>query len=327
MIDSQPQLRVAEHVLSVLGLPDAAGLFLDRCQVDTPLSLVRQVWQTVAEARPRVGSVVDFGAGDGRFAEYGRYTKYIGYEIDPSRSGSRKLPPNARIVNACAFSKDVSGATVAIGNPPFVRNQDLPEGWRQQAAEKIQRRLGIKVSGLANAWQYFFLLSLASTVPDGLVVLVLPYEWVSRPSSKALRDFIRRKRWAVKVYRLDDETFDHVLTTSSITVVDKATGDGSWQYFREGRDGFARMRSPTGGKHKLLPYLRSKQALFRARRGLSPGTQIPRVDRVRARTMWSANRNRCRSVRHQSAWYTFFRPGAGRAHIQVRFSDAAGSAG
>ena len=156
--------------------------------------------------------------------------------------------------------------------------------------------MGIKVSGLANAWQYFFLLSLASTVPDGLVVLVLPLQWVSRPSSKALRDFIRRKRWAVKVYRLDDETFDHVLTTSSITVVDKATGDGSWQYFREGRDGFARMRSPTSRKREFASLsafkasavqskarLKSWHAEFlvlteyeRARCGLRIGTDVVR---------------------------------------------------
>jgi hypothetical protein len=274
MNDLAPRFRATDDALSALGMSAIATLYLDRCQVDTPHPLVQKVWDVVNEMRVGFEKVVDFGSGDARFAKYGRYESYVGYEIDPLRCSLNDLPGHAEIVNACAFSEDIHDADLCIGNPPYVRNQDLPEGWRQSAAATVARRTGVKISGLANAWQYFFLLSLASTHDQGLVALVIPFEWVSRPSSKALRDYINSNGWGVNVYRLQDKTFDRVLTTSAITVIDKAVRGGVWRYHRENKDGsFSRMRSPTGGKHKLLSYDCPAGAPLVAKRGLSPGTQ------------------------------------------------------
>lgn len=262
------------NALAVLGLPSVANLYLDRCQVDTPPALVETVWQLVHERRKSAGLVVDYGAGDARFAHRGEYREYLGFEIDHSRYEPTTLPLNAHIVNACAFSQEVTDADVCIGNPPYVRNQDLPLGWRQEASASIQRRTNVRISGLANAWQYFFMLSLASTSAEGLVAIVIPFEWVSRPSSAAMRDYIRQNGWDVSVYRLADSTFDGVLTTASITLVDKRSTRGSWSYYREEEDGsFRRMKSPTGGKRALLPYQAGNQRVVYAKRGLSPGTQ------------------------------------------------------
>lgn len=178
---------------------NAVSLYLDRCQVDTPDELVAATWAHVTQLRPRIGKVVDFGAGDGRFARHGRFAKYIGYEIDRDRCRRTALPKHASLVNRCAFSDEIDDADLCIGNPPFVRNQDLPEGWRQRASHVLQNRAGVTVSGLANAWQYFFLLSLVSLKPKGLCALVIPYEWVSRPSAKVLRDYVVEHRWNVSV--------------------------------------------------------------------------------------------------------------------------------
>ena len=141
---------------------NSVSLYLDRCQVDTPSELVHATWAHVDLLRSKVGKVLDLGAGDARFAFGGRYSEYVGYEIDADRCTGVRLPVNAKLLNRCAFSDDVDDADVCIGNPPFVRNQDLPAGWREQASKGLQRRLGINVSGLANAWQYFFLQALAS---------------------------------------------------------------------------------------------------------------------------------------------------------------------
>ncbi len=274
MTEPAPRFRAADDALSALGVSSIATLYLDRCQVDTPHPLVKKVWDVVCTSRTHVGKVVDFGAGDARFARYGIYDSYVGYEIDPSRCSLKNLPGHAEIVNACAFSEDMHDADLCIGNPPYVRNQDLPEGWRQQAAATIERRTGVKISGLANAWQYFFLLSLASTCDEGLVALVIPYEWVSRPSSATLREYIQAQGWGVSVYRMHDKTFAGVLTTSSITMIDKATDKGTWRYFRENDDGsFSPMKSASGGRLRLLPYERNDVAKVAAKRGLSPGTQ------------------------------------------------------
>lgn len=253
------------------------SLYLDRCQVDTPSDLVDATWAHVAALRANVGKVIDFGAGDGRFSRNGRYAQYLGYEIDSARCRNVRLPSNARLINRCAFSDEITDADLCIGNPPFVRNQDLPEGWRQQVSAELRRRTGITVSGLANAWQYFFLLSLASVKDDGLCALIIPYEWVSRPSAKALREYIADQGWNVSVYRLIDETFDSVLTTSSITIVDKARRDGLWSYFEETAAGdYIPLASASGAEAGVMRYVRradiGKNAP-RAIRGLSPGTQ------------------------------------------------------
>ena len=274
MTEPTPRFRAADDALSALGVSTVATLYLDRCQVDTPEPLVRKVWDIVGKTRTHVGKVVDFGAGDARFARYGIYDSYVGYEIDPLRCSLKGLPGHAEIVNACAFSEDIHDADLCIGNPPYVRNQDLPGGWRQQAASTVERRTGVKISGLANAWQYFFLLSLASTRDEGLVALVVPYEWVSRPSSATLREYIRAQGWGVSVYRMHDKTFDGVLTTASITVIDKTANTMNWRFFRENDDGsFSPMKSASGGRLRLLPYERNDGAKVTAKRGLSPGTQ------------------------------------------------------
>ena len=307
MEDFGPRFRAADDALAALGVAPLASLYLDRCQVDTPQPLVKKVWDLINERVKRIGKVVDFGAGDARFARYGKYAEYIGYEIDPERCSLENLPAHAEIVNACAFSEDISDAFLAIGNPPYVRNQDLPAGWRQEAAATIERRTGVKVSGLANAWQYFFFLSIVSTRADGLVALVVPYEWVSRPSSKALREYIKAQGWSVNVYRLHDDTFDRVLTTSSITIIDKRGGDGQWTYFDESKKGtFKRIASPSGEGSKLLEYSRARGVPIAAKRGLSPGTQeylvLTEGERVRSGLHIGTDVVRCvTSLRHWPA--------------------------
>lgn len=266
-----------DHLTKEWGSWDSVSLYLDRCQVETPDGLVQATWHHVHGLRPQIGKVVDFGAGDGRFSRYGRYRQYVGYEIDTELCAKSDLPDTASLINKCAFSDEVMDADVCIGNPPFVRNQDLPVGWRQHASQVLYQRTGVAISGLANAWQYFFLLALASVKASGLCALIIPYEWVSRPSSIAVRNFIKAKGWNVSVYRLIDTTFRSVLTTSSITIVDKAKRDGQWSYFEETAAGkYSALPSPTGGPDGVIPYL-GRGATWTdmpyAKRGLSPGTQ------------------------------------------------------
>ncbi|MDP4024484.1 hypothetical protein Q8W71_17810 [Methylobacterium sp. NEAU 140] len=251
------------------------SLYLGRCQVDTPDDLVALTWREVAARREAIGKVVDFGAGDGRFARGGNYSAYVGYEIDWRRCGDGAPSKRATIVHRCAFSEQINDADVCIGNPPFVRNQDLPAGWRKKVAERLEARSGVRLSGLANAWQYFFLLSLVSLAPDGLCALVIPYEWVSRPSAAGIRRFILAARWDVDVYRVADSTFGGVLTTSSITLVDKRSRNGRWRYFSDnGAGDFRALRSESGSDEGLIPFEpASGSDSARAMRGLSPGTQ------------------------------------------------------
>lgn len=281
------------------GPTEDVALYLERCQHDTPPDVVSRVWKLVRRRRPRrIPLVTDFGAGDCRFAIEGDFGRYVGYEIDPARAIG-PFPRGVESIKACAFSSDLRNADLCVGNPPFVRNQSLPSGWKRRAAAVIKERTGVAVSGLANAWQYFTFLALASTKASGLVALVIPYEWVSRPSSRALRDYIRRNGWTVDVYRLRDETFGHVLTTSSITIIDKRSRRGEWRYFEDGRDGrTVEVPSPAGASRSALEYARkTRTADVFAKRGLSPGTQkllvLTEVERRRWRLKIGTDVVRC----------------------------------
>ena len=179
------------------------------------------------------------------FAKWGRYDRYLGYEIDPTITPTRPLPEGARLLpSVCLRGRDLR-CRCMHRQPPICPNQELPDGWRERAATVLKKeRTGVAISGLANAWQYFVLLALASTHRTGLCALIVPYEWVSRPSAAALRDHITAQRWNVTVYRLVDATFSSVLTTASITVVDKSGRDGRWSYFEETADGAFGSRIP-----------------------------------------------------------------------------------
>lgn len=259
------------------GTRASVTLYLDRCQVDTPQNVVAEVWRHIHERRSEITKVIDFGAGDGRFAHGGKYRQYIGYEIDAARCNSASLPPSAILLPKCAFSEVIVDADVCVGNPPYVRNQDLPEGWRQKVADTLLARTGVPLSGLSNAWQYFFLLSLASTKSDGLIAIVIPYEWVSRPSASALRAYIKNNEWGVSVYRLRDNTFHRVLTTSSITIIDKRNKASTWDFYEESEDGsFRKLASETDSADGIIKYTKRREIKkhgLHAKRGLSPGTQ------------------------------------------------------
>ena len=247
-------------------------LYLDRCQVDSPNSLVELAWAQVAARRSDVDTVVDFGAGDARFARSGQFNRYVGYEIDTKRWNSGGLGSGVEMRSRCAFTHTATDADLCIGNPPYVRNQDLPLGWRVMAAGQVEARTGVQLSGLANAWQYFLMLGIASTNPTGLVVQVLPYEWVSRPSAAAIRSHVNSMGWRVSVYRLPDSTFSGVLTAASITVIDKR-GPAEWNYFEIDDRGTPRaLDSAAGPIEGALAYTRAGGPV-RAKRGLSPGTQ------------------------------------------------------
>jgi len=247
--------------------------YLGRCQHDTPAHVVALVWRQVHARRSHVDRVVDFGAGDARFSRLGGYGSYVGYELDPTRCPTT-VTGDVQIIHGCAFSHASRDADVCVGNPPYVRNQDLPLGWRHMAAAEVEKRTGVAVSGIANAWQYFLMLSLWSTKDDGLVALVLPYEWATRPAARAIRNFIDAQGWGVDVVRLPDGTFQGVLTAASVTVIDKR-GPAGWRFHSASADGAVkRVPTATGHADDVLPYVPVRGATApRAKRGLSPGTQ------------------------------------------------------
>ena len=241
-------------------------------QVSTPQSVVSLFWRLVSRHRERLTTVLDMGAGDCRFAKGGHFEYYVGVEIDRRRVDTAQPPGNGEIVHECVFRHGGRDYDACIGNPPYLRHHDIETPWKERTVARLERELGTTLNRHANLYLYFLCLALLKSNDTGLVALVIPYEWVSRPSAKALRDYIVSKRWNVSVYRFRKPVFEGVLTTASISIVDKARKDGKWLFYDVGVDSAPRKRAGVvdcrGG---VLKY--EKRGRIWALRGVSPGSR------------------------------------------------------
>jgi hypothetical protein len=212
------------------------------------------------------------GAGDCRFAVGGLFDKYVGVEIDRTRSVHAKLPKNGTIRYGCAFEHSDGDYDACIGNPPYARHHDIEAAWKDQTVARLERELSVSLYKNSNLYLYFFCLALLKTRSDGLVGMLVPYEWVSRPSAAPLRDHIYQQKWNVRVYRFQMPVFKGVITTASISFVDKAVAQRKWRYFDIAPDFRVIERGgPTDAKKGVMAY--ASRGRIWALRGLSPGTQ------------------------------------------------------
>jgi hypothetical protein len=247
--------------------------FLHSCQIETPAYIIDGMWRIAGTLKTKFKNVLDAGAGDGRFARSQLYDSYVGYEVDSSRIPTQPLPANVDIINKDAFSNLEPEFDLCIGNPPYIRANRLDPDWRERVALKLEMDTGITFMRNANLFIYFITLALLRTKADGLVIQLVPFEWVSRPSAKPLRNYIIQNGWRVSVYRFNEDIFDNVLTTASITVIDKSQTDGRWRYYQLSKNfDAAEILQPSGSKHKVLDYS-ERHELAHALRGLSPGGQ------------------------------------------------------
>jgi len=245
---------------------------LARSQVVTPLEVVQLFWRITHQYRSRFSRVLDLGAGDGRFALSGRYASYEGVEIATKKRPLANLPETARILYKCAFDHEREGYAACIGNPPYVRHHDIDEKWRDSIARRLREATGFTINRKCNLYVYFLFLALLKSKSDGLVSVLVPYEWVSRPSAEPLRKYINQNKWHVDIYKFLEIPFDGVLTTASISVIDKRKRDGQWGYYQIDREGaISHLENMTGSNRGVLPY--KPRGQLWAMRGMSPGTQ------------------------------------------------------
>jgi methylase of polypeptide subunit release factors len=245
---------------------------ISESQVTTPQPVVALFWQLTKQYRGRLTSVLDMGAGDCRFATGGSFDRYVGVEIDRKRVAIAKPPSNGKIIHGCVFRHDASEYDACIGNPPYARHHDIQTSWKDQTVARLERELAVSLNKHCNLYIYFFCLALLKSRQNGLVALVIPYEWVSRPSAKALREYIERQHWNVAVYRFQMPIFEDVMTTASVSIVDKAHHNGRWNYYdiTPAYD-VVKRHGIADSRQGVLDY--AKRGKIWGLRGLSPGSQ------------------------------------------------------
>ena len=246
---------------------------LPRSLVDTPVDIVSVFWKIVQRYRQQIPNVLDLGAGDGRFAVGGgQYDEYVGVEIDTDRKPATGLPISAKISYECVFQHEKEGYAACVGNPPYARHHDIEPGWRDEIAKRISELTGYDVNQTCNLYVYFLFLALLKSCTDGLVAMIVPYEWVARPAALPLRNYINKHGWQVDTYRFSEPIFRSVETTASISIIDKKNPSGLWNFSSIDRGGdVTALPGITGSKDPLLDY--SARGKIWSMRGMSPGTQ------------------------------------------------------
>ena len=136
-------------------------------QVFTPPAIVEAMLLLVRNR----GRVLEPACGDGAFLQHFPFA--LGIEIDP-----RHAPAGARVMDFFALPDKESFATI-IGNPPYVRYQDIPATTRRLVRRSV-------LDGRSNLYLFFIEKCLRHLAPGGELVFITPRDFVKATSAVPL---------------------------------------------------------------------------------------------------------------------------------------------
>lgn len=136
-------------------------------QIFTPPAIVDCMCRLVRNQ----GRVLEPACGDGAF--FARFPGALGIEIDP-----RHAPPGAEVMDFFELADDEFFATI-IGNPPYVRYQDISSGTRRLAGETV-------LDGRANLYLFFIEKCLRHLEPGGELIFITPRDLLKATSAVPL---------------------------------------------------------------------------------------------------------------------------------------------
>jgi adenine-specific DNA-methyltransferase len=114
------------------------------------------------------GRVLEPSCGDGAFLRH--FPAAVGVELDPQHA-----PPGARVMDFFDFPASKRFATI-IGNPPYVRYQDISASTRQGTRRSV-------LDGRANLYMFFIEKCLRHLAPGGELIFVTPRDFLKATSA------------------------------------------------------------------------------------------------------------------------------------------------
>ena len=150
-----------------LGLRDVAALG----QVFTPEPVVR----AMLALRRNTGRVLEPSCGDGAFLRH--LPGAVGLELDPDH-----CPPGAQAIDFFAYPEHEQFDTI-IGNPPYVRFQDIPASTRALIARGGH---GQCLDARSNLYLFFVDKCLRHLKPGGELIFITPRDFLKATSAVKL---------------------------------------------------------------------------------------------------------------------------------------------
>lgn len=201
----------------------------------TPARIVEAMLDWAARAARTAGEpvrIVDPGAGTGRFALAAAraFPRSQIVAVETNSDLIALLKANLRVAGfeerVKVFAKDfraielppVSGPTLFIGNPPYVRHHQIAPEWKEWYAQTCGK-YGIKASRLAGLHLHFFA-KIAELGRDGdYGCLITAAEWLDVGYGSALRALLADGLGGSEIHVLEPQAqaFPGTMTTAAIT--------------------------------------------------------------------------------------------------------------
>lgn len=197
----------------------------------TPPELVEQMVTMAAGAGPEIKRIVDPGAGTGRFtiaaARAFPNASVVAIEYDRELAAlllgnltAAGLGDRVQVVVAdyrLASLPRIDGATLFIGNPPYVRHHDIHPEWKHWYSSRLAA-YGVRGSQLAGLHAHFMVKTFDLAHEGDVACFVTSAEWLDTEYGSALRALLLARGRDVDVALLDPRmpAFADAMTTSAV---------------------------------------------------------------------------------------------------------------
>ncbi|MCC6222206.1 MAG: N-6 DNA methylase [Thermoleophilia bacterium] len=199
----------------------------------------------VLEAGPEC--VLDPGVGSGALsisvAQHARRgpARILGVDADPV--AIEMADANARLrgiegfeARVCDFLLDEVGVTpdAVICNPPYSRHHAIPERDKRAIHEGLQRRLGLRLSGLAGMHVLFLVRALELAAPGARLAFITPSDWLDVNYGRKVKKYLLEHACVEAMILIEPKRlfFEGVLTTAAITLIRKGRPGGETALIR-----------------------------------------------------------------------------------------------
>lgn len=149
----------------------------------------------------------------------------VGYEIDPHYGDPaielwRGTPLKLIMADFTQASPPPlhERANLLICNPPYVRHHHINQCDKARLQDLVQRKLGIRPSGLSGLYCYFMLLAHDFMADDGLAGWLVPSEFMDVNYGTAVKNYLLNKVTLLHIHRFDasDVQFGDAFVSSAI---------------------------------------------------------------------------------------------------------------